>query len=465
MQWIGIRPLVRVCAGGALVLAAGAPHVFAQTPPPPSPLTLQQAVTYAVENYPAIRASAARVSAHEAGVDLAETSYLPRLDSVLQINRATRNNVSGLLLPGAAIPSISGPVSDSSPAAIWGSAGGLLLSWELFDFGARGAAIDVARYQVARATATAELTRVDVAVRTADAYLRLATAQETVRAARAHVERLEVFANAVSVLVKNQLRAGADDSRAQAELAVARIQLVQAEQVEEIARAGFAQWVGVEPDAVQIATGALMAAAPAAEPPSIDAARHPAAAVQRAAIDVSQAAQHAIGRSYFPRFSFQTAFSARGTGALGNGVLLSGLSGLEWRASNWASGVTATFPLFDRFSLRARTAIEQQNERAESAAYDRIVREISTQSRQARAEMNGARRVAAQTPVQLASARVLEQQSRARYDAGLTTIVDVADAERLLLQAEVGDAVARLGVWRALVADAAARGDITELLK
>ena len=260
MQWIGIRPLVRVCAGGALVLAAGAPHVFAQTPPPPSPLTLQQAVTYAVEDYPAIRASAARVSAHEAGVDLAETSYLPRLDSVLQINRATRNNVSGLLLPGAAIPSISGPVSDSSPAAIWGSVGGLLLSWELFDFGARSATIDVARYQVARAAATAELTRVDVAVRTADAYLRLATAQETVRAARANVERMEVFANAVSVLVKNQLRAGADDSRAQAELAVARIQLVQAEQVEEIARAGFAQWVGVEPDAVQIATGALMAA-------------------------------------------------------------------------------------------------------------------------------------------------------------------------------------------------------------
>jgi hypothetical protein len=33
------------------------------------------------------------------------------------------------------------------------------------------------------------------------------------------------------------------------------------------------------------------------------------------------------------------------------------------------------------------------------------------------------------------------------------------------LQAEVGDALARLGVWRARLADAAAKGDIAELLK
>jgi hypothetical protein len=47
----------------------------------------------------------------------------------------------------------------------------------------------------------------------------------------------------------------------------------------------------------------------------------------------------------------------------------------------------------------------------------------------------------------------------------LADILEVADAQRLLLQAEVGDAVARLGVWRALLADAAARGDLTDLLK
>jgi hypothetical protein len=41
----------------------------------------------------------------------------------------------------------------------------------------------------------------------------------------------------------------------------------------------------------------------------------------------------------------------------------------------------------------------------------------------------------------------------------------VADAQRLLLQAEVSDAVARLAVWQAMIADAAARGDLSELVK
>jgi outer membrane protein TolC len=92
--------------------------------------------------------------------------------------------------------------------------------------------VDLARRLVTRANASAELTRLEVGVKTADAFLRLATAQETVRAARANVERQQVFSNAVATLVRNQLRPGADDSRAQAEMALARIQLIQAEQAE-----------------------------------------------------------------------------------------------------------------------------------------------------------------------------------------------------------------------------------------
>jgi outer membrane protein TolC len=444
----------------------------AQTMPSAFPVTLQQAVRYAVDNYPAIQASMARISAHEAGVDLARTAYLPRLDYGVQINRATRNNVAGTLLPpGPPIPSISGPVSDSiSASSVWGSASGLLLSWDAYDFGLRGATVGLAEAQVTRARAGADLTQLDVGVRTADAFLRLAAAQETVRAACANVERQEVFANAVAVLVKNQLRPGADDSRAQAELALARIQLIQAEQAEQVARANLAQWLGVAPAAMQIAAGPLLEMPPPPSPPppatTPALAAHPVAATQMANVLSSRAFQNVLGRSYFPRINFQTALAARGSGALGDGTLLSGARGLfDLDVSNWAAGVTAAFPLFDWFSVRQRRRIEAENERAELATYDRIVQELSSQSEQARAEMEGARRVAANTPIQLASARVLEQQSRARYDAGLATIIEVADAQRLLLQSEVGDAVARLGVWQALVADAAARGDLADLLR
>jgi outer membrane protein len=454
-----------VFAACAIIGTLAAPAA-AQSARPPFPITVQQAVQYAIDNYPSIRASLARVAAQESNVDLARTSYLPRIDTSFQVNRATRNNVAGLLLPGTTIPAISGPVSDStSSTSIWGSGTGVLLSWEAFDFGLRGASTDLARSLVTRASAGAALTRLEVGVKAADAFLRLAATQETVRAARANVERQQVFANSVAALVKNQLRPGADDSRAQAEFALARIQLIQAEQAEQIARAGLAQWLGVPPPDVQIVFAPLLATAPPplTAPPAV--AAHPLAETQMAAIDSSRAIQDVLSRSYVPRINLQTAYSQRGTGATASGVNQGGTRGLDFDTANWAVGLTATFPIFDFFSLRERARIEAHNERAERAAYDRVVQELSTQTVQARAEMDGARRVAENTPVQLQAARVLEQQSRARYDAGLATIIEVADSQRLLLQAEVGDAVAKLGVWRALLAEAAATGDVAPLLK
>jgi outer membrane protein len=458
----------RVIAVSLLVLGfvGFARPVSAQPAPPSFPMTLQQTIQYAIDNYPAIRASMARLSAQQSGVDLAQTAYLPRLDWSIQVNRATRNNVSGLLIPGTLNPPISGPVSDTtSSSAIWGSANALLLSWEAFDFGFRGASVNLAQTLVARATAGAQLTRLEVGVGTAEVFLRLAAAQETVRAARANLERQQVFADSVAVLVKNQLRPGADDSRAQAELAAARILLIQAEQAEQIARASLAQWLGVAPAAVQITGGPLLAMAPTPPAAAPTPAAHPLAETQMATVESSRALQNVLGHAYFPRINFQTAYSLRGTGATANGTTLGGSQGLGFDTPNWALGLTATFPLFDWFSLRERQRIEAHTERAEVATYDRVVQQLTAQSEQARVEMDGARRVAENTPIQLASARVLEQQSRARYDAGLATIIEVADSQRLLLQSEVGDAVARLGVWRALLADAAARGDISELLK
>jgi outer membrane protein TolC len=439
----------------------GATAAYAQAAPLSFPVTIQQAIQFAVDNYPAIQASAARTQAQEAGVDLARTAYLPRIDTTFQVNRATRNNVTGLLLPGTPIPPISGPVSDvTSLSSIWGGAGALVMTWEAFDFGLRGATVDAARAQVTRARAGAELTQLEVGISTADAFLRLAAALETVRAARANVERQEVFANAVAVRVKNQLRPGADDSRAQAELALARIQLIQAEQAEQIARANLAQWLGTSASDVQINAERVLTVPPPPSPSS-GAAAHPLAETQMATVESSRALQNALSRAFAPRINFQTAYSVRGSGALANG----GTRGFALDTPNWAAGVTATFPLFDWFSVRERTRLEAHNERAEQATYDRIVRELSARSEQARAEMDGARRVAENTPIQLSAARTLEQQARARYDAGLADIIEVADAQRLLLQAEVSDAIARLGVWRALLTDAAARGDLTDLLK
>src|SRR5205823_10094154 len=110
-------------------------------------LTLNDAIQLALKNYAAIKESRARAEAADEGVGLARTAYLPRLDLIWQENRATTNNVFGLLLPQSIVPSISGPVlgTRSLGDSVWGSAAGVLLSWEAIDFGQRKASVDVAR--------------------------------------------------------------------------------------------------------------------------------------------------------------------------------------------------------------------------------------------------------------------------------------------------------------------------------
>jgi outer membrane protein TolC len=80
------------------------------------------------------------------------------------------------------------------------------------------------------------------------------------------------------------------------------------------------------------------------------------------------------------------------------------------------------------------------------------------------AALTGAGRVAANTPVEVASARTAVEQATARYQSGLAPIDDVAQARRLLVQAQIDDALARLNVWRARLQLAAARGDIQPFL-
>jgi len=121
-------------------------------------LALEDAVDFALKNYPAVRASLERVRAAQAGIGLAQTNYLPRADVVWQTNRATDNNITGLLLPQSIISPISGPVpASTSNRSAWGSAAGLLFSWEPFDFGYRGAKVDAARATRDRANAEASL--------------------------------------------------------------------------------------------------------------------------------------------------------------------------------------------------------------------------------------------------------------------------------------------------------------------
>jgi outer membrane protein len=445
----------------ALALASSS---FAQQAAPP-PFTIQQAVDNAVRNYPSITVSQEQISAASAAIDLARTAYLPRIDGIAQVNRATRNNVFGLLLPQGIIPSISGPVLGSNNfGTVWGSAAGALVTWEPFDFGLRNAGVSAATVSRAHSEATLKRTQFDVSAATADAYLTLVAAQETVRAAQAGVDRAQVLAQAVRAQADAQLRPGADASRADAELAAARTQLVQAQLAEQVARALLSQFLGIPPQQITLSAPRLLQLPPEQSAAPLDTAQNPAVAEQNALVEQKKAELQILERSYFPRFFAQGSAYARGTGARVDGTRLGGLDGLAPDTQNYALGFTVTFPVFDLPSIRAREAGQSATIRAETARYQQITTDLTARWNAAVAALDGSRRIAANTPVEVSAATTANQQATARYQAGLGTIVEVADTQRLLTQAEIDDALARLGVWRALLAVATAAGDIQPFL-
>ena len=432
--------------------------------PAAAPLTLSDAVQLAVRNYPAIRETRARAQAAEARIDVDRTAYLPRLDLLWQENRATTNNVFGLLLPQPVVPPVSGPVlgTRSLSNSIWGSAAGALLTWEAVDFGERRARVEVARAQSVLARSQSVLAELEVAAAAADAFLTVLAADEGVRAARANVNRLEVFDTSVRTLVQHQLRPGADQSRADAELAVAKNQLSQAVQSAASARATLAEATGMAGAAVDVAPGSFQTTPDTALQPG-DVKSHPAAQAEHAAVDVVHAQEHELGRAYLPKITLQSAFAVRGTGATLPGVPSSG-NGSWPNVPNWAVGASITFPAFDIFSVQARRRAVDQDAIAEAARYDRTVQGLTTQEVKARALLSSAAEIAKNTPVERQAASEGENQIRARYQSGLANVAEVADAQRLLAQAEADDAIAHLGVWRALLAVAQARGDLTLFL-
>ncbi|MGH9383719.1 MAG: TolC family protein, partial [Vicinamibacterales bacterium] len=344
------------------------------------PLTLTAAIQSALENYPAIKERHARARAAEEGIAVARTAYLPRVDSVWQVNRATTNNVFGLLLPQSIIPSISGPVlATRSYDSVWGSAAGVLVSWDAVDFGQRKANVDVARAQKSAAAAQTALTALDVASAAADAFLTVLASDEAVGAARANVDRLQVLATSVRTLVANQLRPGADESRADAELAIARNQLVQAVQTADLARAALADATGLAGRDIEPSTAGLARLPDVARPTPIDLASHPAAKAQTAVVESVQARARALERAYVPHLTLQSAFAERGSGAEVPGQSLLG-NGLSLRVPNWAVGISATFPAFDVFAINARKRVERQNELAENARYEQTIQTLTTQN-------------------------------------------------------------------------------------
>ena len=437
--------------------------IVAQSAATPQAMTLDEAVRFALEHHPGLDGATARAAAARAAREAAEASHLPSLDVEAQIVRATGNVVAGSTFPMAGVPGISGPVGTTSlNGGAWGATTALVSAMPLTGFvranritSARTATESAAREGVAVA-------RLDVAFDAASAYLRVLAASATLRAAQAGVRRAETLRSTTDALVTQQLRPGADLSRAGAELATAQRDVASAARDRDVAEAALAVALGSAApvsvrDSVLLPNDSPIGTSLATEHPLVLEAKDAAVAAARE--------QSVAELAWWPRIDLLGAFWARGSATPVNGVVGSTMgNGLNPAVSNWAVGLMASWPILGFPSISAQVRGAEANAKVAAAEERAAENAIASARRVAAADVAGAMAISRQSRVALETARVALDQAMARYGAGLSTVTDAADAQRLLVRAEAADAVALIGVTAARLSMARASGDLTSLL-
>ncbi len=427
--------------------------------------TLRRAVEEAWKKYPSLAAADAAVRQAESRVVIARDEYLPNANLHMQLTQATRNNVLGATLPNGVILPVSGfPASGPSARGVFGTAMGVMLNWTAYDFGTRRARVALAEAGRDESKARADLARYQLADQVADAWFRASAAASAEAAASASVERWKVALRSVDVLVKTGLRPGADASRLRTELIRAETELLSAEERTRVAAVEVSRYLA-EPEKSIALDADWMRQLPGSEPGGGAAAPHPLLGLRRASI-VSLSADAALAqREWLPKIVLYSAVSGRGTGARSNGEFRDGAAGLYPEMGNWAVGVGFTMDLFDLKRVRARKSA--RDELVESARALETEESISLRAiiEQARLRLEAAQAVAAKMPEARRAAKELLVQSEVRYRTGLGTVTELAEAQRIAEQAEVDEALARVGIWRAAFGLATARGDLTTFLE
>lgn len=433
---------------------------------PRAELSLMQAVNTAIKNFPSIRTARFRLQATKADVTLAKTAYLPRLDMMSQAMRTSNNLMTGTILPQVldVIPIQSG-VEEKNPSmkSYWGVNHGANFNWLLYDFGLRGANVQLAEAQRKLASANIRLTELDVAYKAADDYLLTVANIATIRAQQSTVERMQAAALTAHTLVDSGLRAGVDAALADFELSQARISLIGAERAAELSRVDLAEDLGLAGAVIQVIADPLISSPGRTfRVPKLIPVNHPLLQARGAAITIESARVKVQDKAYNPHLFFTTAMWGRGSGV--RGLQSPVADGIVPHIPNYSVGFTVAFPALDIFEIRARKAHASADEQAEKSNFDLAVQILEQKDARARVLLREARRVADETPTLVRAARENQVKTLERYGVGLADMVAVAQAERMLAGAEVQNAIAQVEVWRAILASAYVQGDLKPFL-
>lgn len=431
-----MRSAVRIVL--ALGLAAGAPAISAATGEEAPLLELDDAVAIALGSNRTLRAADAAVGAAEAGVEEARAGRLPGVDLDLEWSRTTNPTLvfSNLLGQEAFGPENFAIDALNRPDALNNVRSRISVSQPVWTGGRIERSIDAAEASRGASAAERERTRQAVVHRVIEAYTgavlagaRLGVAEDAAATAAEHVRLVSDLHEGGLVVASDLLQARVralevDETRIRAESDLA------------VSRAALNLALGRDLDTPFRLSAALDAPLPLDDESLEDllaaaATGRPDARAARLAVEASDLGVSVARAGRMPRVGVGGSYEANSEDWFDPG------------GTNWSLFAGASWTIFDGKATGARIRrAERELDRARARSAD-LEDSVGLDVRRAYHERRAARSSTERTAqaVELAreSLRIVED----RYREGLTTVVELLDAQTAVTEARFRDLAAR----------------------
>lgn len=412
----------RLALTALLAVSVSVGVVSAQTP-----LTLEDAITRAQAETASARSLAASVGEANARIRRAQSAFWPRVDVTETVQRGNQPVFvfSSLLsqrrfsVADFAIAALNHPDPTTNTRTA------VVIEQPVFDAGQTRLGVQAARMMRDAAVAARDAEEQDLALRAAQAFVRVLQLEGTIRAIDAAVAAAESDRQRARARHDVGLTTAADGLALDVHLADTRQRQITAAGDLEVARLQLAEAVGLP------LTASVVLVPPAARPVPDDhaalvreaLARHPLLRQAQHRLELAGNGHRSARAALLPSVALHGGWEF-------NGATFAG------QQSSWVVGAEVRVNLFRGFADTARLAEARHAHTRAAAERERIERRIEVDVRAALAQLTAARGRDDAGRAALAQAREAQRIVRDRYENGLATVTDVLRAAESVLEAE-----------------------------
>jgi outer membrane protein len=398
------------------MLLAGS--AFAQ---PPQTLTLNQAEQLAIRNHPQIQAALSTAAAAEAQVTQERSAYYPdAYGSVTAVDAENNSRIAAGAL--------------NNPIIYERYSNGFMVNQLITDFGRTHNLVKSSNYGARASQEDVVTTREDVLLGVDRAYFGVLKAQAVLKVAQQTVKERQLVSDQVTTLMQNKIKSGLDVSFANVDLAQAQLLLVQAQNRVDASYAQLSEALGLPnaetfdltdvpvPPAPPTNFSVLLQQAMQDRPELIS---------QRLSDDSAHSYAIAERDLWFPKIS---AAGAAGLTPVGANQLAPRYA---------AAGVNVNIPIFNGHLFGALRTEANERARAQDQYLRGLQDQIARDVRTAWLDANTSFQNLSLTDKLLNEANEALQLAQSRYKLGLSSIVELSQAQLNQTQAQIDQASAR----------------------